>query len=516
MKNPAIYPILFSIDLSLLIIAGNINEIPFHQLFPSILIIPILIFALFLLYRRIFKSNHRAGFVTFMSLFWFFYYGFFYSFSRYLDFAINPLILHLVLLPIWTILPVLLSSGLVWKKISSPQTITSFLTIVSVLIACYTIIRISLDGITRVLYDPAQTQVSIGASSIEYKPDMYYIIMDGYAQGNVLQDLYHFDNSKFITALTEKGFYIAPESQSNYMQTTLSLASALNMSYITGFPKWMPDRGPLFKLIEDSRVFTLVERLGYKKVALPSGYLVTDLRDVDTYIAPSDQETPNDLAGLLLSNSIASVFAELDWIELPYTHVHQAQTRIYHQFESLANTIPMMEGPKFVFAHIIAPHPPFIFNQDENIDPDGFFILNDGKSYTDGPQAYIDGYLDELEYVNDQIIRTVDAILANSPTPPVIIIQADHGPGAYMDIQSANNTCLQERFSILNAFYLPDNVNVEFPADITPVNTFSIIFNKLFDTHYELHENREYFSTRSSPFDFIDVTGKTQASCIVQ
>ena len=39
-----------------------------------------------------------------------------------------------------------------------------------------------------------------------------------------------------------------------------------------------------------------------------------------------------------------------------------------------------------------------------------------------------DGYLDQLTYINHEILAAVDGILANSNNPPIIILQGDHGP----------------------------------------------------------------------------------------
>ena len=63
-------------------------------------------------------------------------------------------------------------------------------------------------------------------------PDIYYIILDDYARADVLENLFHYDNSPFLNALRAKGFYVADRSHSNYSQTMLSLASSLNSMYL--------------------------------------------------------------------------------------------------------------------------------------------------------------------------------------------------------------------------------------------------------------------------------------------
>jgi len=64
-------------------------------------------------------------------------------------------------------------------------------------------------------------------------PDIYYIILDRYASASTLKDVYDYDNSEFLDYLSNKGFYVANESISNYIKTPSSLASSLNMESLT-------------------------------------------------------------------------------------------------------------------------------------------------------------------------------------------------------------------------------------------------------------------------------------------
>ncbi len=59
------------------------------------------------------------------------------------------------------------------------------------------------------------------------RPDIYYIVLDGYARADVLDGLYDFDNDDFISALESKGFVVPEQNHSNYPKTALSIASTL-------------------------------------------------------------------------------------------------------------------------------------------------------------------------------------------------------------------------------------------------------------------------------------------------
>jgi hypothetical protein len=139
--------------------------------------------------------------------------------------------------------------------------------------------------------------------------------------------------------------------------------------------------------------------------------------------------------------------------------------------------------------------------------------LQDANSYPGSASGYIQGYVGQLTYVNKLLLQTIDGILFHSKNPPIVIIQADHGPGAYLDWNSTENNCLKERYSIFNAYYLPQGGTNRIQDDITPVNTFPIILNSYFGTNFPLLENKEYFSTRDSPYNFIDVSDISQIPC---
>ena len=176
--------------------------------------------------------------------------------------------------------------------------------------------------------------------------------------------------------------------------------------------------------------------------------------------------------------------------------------------------VAAIPGPKFVFDHIVAPHPPFVFDRTGNpVDPDYPYSFIDPYKQRGDISESRNGYLDQLMFINQEILTTVDGILANSNIPPIIILQADHGPGFFLDNNSIENSCLYERFSILNAYYLPGVERNSVPMDLSPVNSFRFIFNQYFQTKLEILPNRQYFSTNVNFYQFTDVTGQTQSTC---
>jgi hypothetical protein len=101
-------------------------------------------------------------------------------------------------------------------------------------------------------------------------------------------------------------------------------------------------------------------------------------------------------------------------------------------------------------------------------------------------------YADQVAYLNDRVLRIIDNILATSETEPVILLQGDHGPE-----QGGSS----DRMAILSAYRLPGGNDVIYPK-ISPVNSFRVVFNQVWDSDLPLLEDKAHFSTYNRPFDY--------------
>jgi hypothetical protein len=344
-------------------------------------------------------------------------------------------------------------------------------------------------------------------------PDVYYIILDGYGRADMLQSLYGFDNSAFLAALEARGFVVASASQSNYPRTLLSLSSSLNMQYLDRMSSMMGDSNlwwPVSEVVQHSEVRRILENWGYKTVFFANNGDYSDIRDGDFYEAPFPIQL-NIFNSRFMALTNLALLAEIEPLGIADLSYETHRRLILHNFERLPE-VATIKGPKYVFTHMIAPHPPYVFDRKGNpIDPPYAFTLSD--QMTSNPAASQAGYLDQLQFINQEVLTTIDGILANSSSPPIIIIQGDHGPGTRTNYDSWEESCLYERYSILNAYYLPGVEKSSIPEDLSPVNSFRFLFNTYFDTELELMPNRQYFSTSAHFFDFTDVTTETQKAC---
>lgn len=522
-----LHPFLLAVYPALSLLAFNIDEITPQKALRPLVVSLLSSIVLVLVIRLITRDWHRAGLLGSLFIVPFFSYGHIYQLSKGVTVAGFMLGRHRYLVSLWVLL---LGAGIWWIKyrLRDPYRITNYLNIVAAIalaLPTYNILVFLARPAAN--FRPDQIPQAQGSQAVHYAtgdqlPDIYYIILDGYARADVLLEVFGYDNSEFLDFLTEKGFYIAQNSRSNYAQTRLSLASSMNIDYINYLTDPIEDnprRSILGKLIKESRIRTFLSSLGYQMISFSSGYVLTDIEDADLYLSPGEGVI-SEFEVLLLSNSLGRVMMEKSpafnliakyepLMYLPYT-THR--TRILYTFDRLAD-IPTIPGPKFVFVHILAPHPPFVFGQNgEEIESDLVYSLADGSYFKGNREEYISGYRNQLIYLNKLLKKAIKEILVKSKTSPIIVLQGDHGSGAFTDWSSIDRTCLKERMSILNAYLLPGGEESYLYSSITPVNSFRVVFDAYFGTNFGLLEDKSYFSLWESPYDFIDVTNRIDKS----
>jgi len=177
--------------------------------------------------------------------------------------------------------------------------------------------------------------------------------------------------------------------------------------------------------------------------------------------------------------------------------------------------VSRIPGSKFVFAHIMLPHPPFVFDRDGNsLLPDRPYILWDGSLFPGTTEEYQQGYTEQMTFLNQKLVQVISGILARSSKPPIIILQGDHGPGAFFNMNDLDsNLCLRERFSILDAYYFPDgDYRLLYPT-ITPINTFRVVLNQYFGAQLDLLDDENYYASWDLPHLFTEVTRQVSLPC---
>lgn len=436
------------------IFVNNYHEVTLQMIWRSViasLILALIIFGFcYLVLRRI----QKAAVFTTVLLTGFYTYGYVYfsltdvwSGSHLHRYLITGFILTCVVL-----------FYLIWRTGNSLKRLNHFLNILILAILAvntFFLFQVSRTNVSNA-GNPFLQNIPLTAvnSHIRKMPDVYYIVLDGYASENVLRDFYNYPDPLLYKFLKEKGFYIADSSSANYFDTSPSLSSTLNLNYL-------PQGRDEPVMIRENLANRVFKKLGYSVVNMESGFVVTEqLADADRTI---DVSSPNEFEIYILRYSFLML---VDMLRLTN----------YARLKSQVSQLPLVaeeKSPKFAFVHIVSPHPPYI------VDENGNKTTSRGVSDSWEPRAH---YISQLKYISGVVSNFISDLLARHENPPVIVLQSDHGPW----INDEPGNVYAARTGILNAFFVPGTARHKLYPAISPVNTFRLLFSELYGQDFPL------------------------------
>jgi hypothetical protein len=349
-------------------------------------------------------------------------------------------------------------------------------------------------------------------------PDIYFIVLDGYGRQDVLKKFYDFDNTPFVRGLEQQGFFVAKRSRANYNQTVLCLAAALGMRYTDDIGNRLAPKSrntqPLTDRVDKSPTAAYLKARGYNYLAVTTGFPLTLASSAD--ILYQNDTTP--------AAKLVTPYESLLINMTPLCLLPRVNRTLYDEHRDYLNAgwrhleaIPLQQPDrKFVYVHLLAPHPPFVFGKDgEPIAPEKKpFNLADASDFlrSNTGEKYRAGYVDQIQHVNRKTLEAISTVLKTSSVPPIIVVMGDHGPRRYLDYQSLEKSDVRECFGNLFAVYLPagaDSARTLFGDDISAVNTFRLLFDRQFGETFPRLPDRSYYSMLRTPYEVTDVTEKT-------
>jgi hypothetical protein len=257
-------------------------------------------------------------------------------------------------------------------------------------------------------------------------------------------------------------------------------------------------------MVDHNRLFDILRAHGYKIITFEDEYELTDITNADLYLSPR-RWVMNGFQNELLNTTPLPYLFRAASLKSPFD-IHREH--LLYILRHLAFT-SSSEQPRFILAHILAPHPPFVFGLNgEATRSEVNFTINDADKISDkaDQERFIRGYREQASFMTARLLPELEKIIINSRRPVIILIQGDHGPGLYLDWLSVENTDLVERMAIFSAYFFYDKNYQLLSPDISPVNSFRVILNQYFDAHLPILENRSYYTKVYRPYDFIDVT----------
>ena len=308
-------------------------------------------------------------------------------------------------------------------------------------------------------------------------PDIYFILLDEFASLDTIKEIYHHVNSPLENFLREKNFFIATKSKTDSSNTWHVLPERLNMMEIE---KNLPTK-KVFNLVLNNKAAKYLKSKGYKYVYI-SDRQINDGQYINPYsdVNLTDLEPKSKYIGIKAS-SFESMLIETSILRMYYYkriengEIHQKKELL--KIDAVKKAIDI-QAPKFVFSHHLISHAPFPFGENGEIV--------EKKDQYDWQNKNI--YLGTYIFTENQIIDLVSEILAKSKTPPIIIIQSDHGPrgGQGKNDNPKKLNMGYEWSKVFNAYYFPDQNYKELSDSIDPINTFPIIFNQYFNEDFKL------------------------------
>lgn len=342
-------------------------------------------------------------------------------------------------------------------------------------------------------------------------PDIYHFVFDRYASQQVLAEYYDMDDSATGRFLEERGFHVARASHSNYHRTAHSLASTFYMDYLdlfAGAPGLAgSDWRPVHAMLGDHRAARFLKARGYRFVQFGSWWTGTFDNPAADLNRPHGfgEFTMLYLRGTMLrpifhALAPSPLNRRLDWDN------GQCQRVAAQIGEIRAIARRDRSGPPvYVFAHILVPHGPYNFAAD-------------GRCLTmeeSGRRGARRGYLDQVTYAGRLIREVVPALQSQERGGPAILIQSDEGPfpafEAGVPWHEQPQRQLRIKTGILNAYYFPGGGYEELGESITPVNSYRVLFNALFDAGFSLLPDRVFvFPDDDRLYEFHDVTDRVR------
>jgi hypothetical protein len=325
---------------------------------------------------------------------------------------------------------------------------------------------------------------------IKDKPDVYYIIVDGFASPETIND-WGVNDQQIWNDLKAAGFYVVPRAACNYDRTQFSVASSLSMQYLdaarlSGPKNEFQNLHTYIRVMQDSAVVRLFKQLNYRFINLGSTPV--------NFIARADENVnyqPWDYFG----ESLASL-TPLMAVESQYPLISALEAQVKLSTNQQLPSVVETNGPKFVLMHSQLPHWTILFDAKGRLVPvneHNLKLFNWGTPFS---------YYQQWRYSSTVLKGWIDEILKKPGPKPIIIVQSDHGP----TVVSFKNDdeYYNQHMRILNAYYFPGQSNKGLYPTITPVNSFRVLFNDYFNAHLPILPDKVICSP--DPVHFNDIS----------
>ena len=496
-KDNVLHPFLFAVWPTLGMFSFNISLFNFSDILLPLALIIAFFFLFWLLLSKIFSNGIKAGLITSIFLILFFTYGIFHYYVTDSSNNDDPIIfglLYVIFIGILISLSVLIIKTK--KNLSDLTFILNCTAATIILISFISIGNYYFDYYS--FYDQTFDHSESNVQNIEL-PNVYYIILDEYANSKSLKKLFDFGNKEFLTNLKDRGFFIPSKGYNNYPSSFPSIPSMLNLNYVNHLDGTLTSSNynAIFHKLENQNLLMQKMNLyGYSIINIDGG--------INKKFSIAEKNLCiNEFFNPQLVHSLTRI-SMLKSLDIGITIDETRKNRLC-VFSDMSTINEQIKGPIFVYAHLILPHSPFLFGPNgEYVNPEN--ILLEWETTSEQINSEQNLYLDQLKFTNKKTLELVDKILISDPDA-LIIIQSDHGLRLGVDWENPSEEMMVQSLSGFQAYYFPTKNYDVLYDDMTPVNSWRIILNSFFEENYDLLDDSQYWmESVERPWNYTDVS----------
>jgi hypothetical protein len=317
-------------------------------------------------------------------------------------------------------------------------------------------------------------QINFDTTLVKAKPNVYFLIFDEYPGYKSLADSFAFANDDLYHFLQAKDFKILP-TFSNYNMTFYSMASTLNMNYISrpyiALQNTFNDDQDRIKEVKNAQVVQYFKSIGYSF----TNYSIFDILDQpsvkgNSFVVSQATLLTHKIFFNRMLKDIGWHFItgknKITFIENIYMKDKRNNAFIEKQ---LLETKPVKNTPQFMYAHFNMPHTPFFYDSLGNPLPNATIFnesLHGDKSLT----------LSYLKYANTKIKNLVE-VLCKKDSNAIVVVMSDHGWRGY----KTKGVITPLYFNNICAVRFPNKNYLPMKESWSNVNFFRYLFNSQFN-----------------------------------
>lgn len=312
------------------------------------------------------------------------------------------------------------------------------------------------------------------------KPYIFWIVMDEYSGNTALRKRWSFNNP-LDSLLRRRGFFAADAARSPYNYTHYSFVSSLDMTYlkvlkehsVIGFRDIV--RGNIS--LRETNVVKMLKAAGYNI----HNYTIFNMDDNPTkaqeYFVNADFRLLHNqtLPGRIMQD-LGWKFSKIDRVGLLRREYNYRLSLVQEGLDAAKEAVND-KNPSFFLFHYMLTHEPFLYKEDGSLDTT--------SGYDMAPEKYIAS----IHYANNILLKLIDSLKSvYHDKDLVIILQGDHG----YKFDEKDPLFDQEGCSILYSVYCSDLDYTGWNKTFNSVNTFRVLSNKYFRTHFPILEDLSY------------------------